>query len=82
MRPGKANEIGPPGEEDLVHLLGLGDNAHRHRRQPRLVADPVGDGAQGVLPPEEQDVIDLNEAFAAQVLACPLAWGRAGDRPW
>ncbi|NHB75621.1 acetyl-CoA C-acyltransferase [Rhodobacter calidifons] len=29
----------------------------------------------GVRPPAEQDVIELNEAFAAQVLACTRAWG-------
>jgi 3-oxoadipyl-CoA thiolase len=31
--------------------------------------------AMGAKPPSEQDVIELNEAFAAQVLACTRAWG-------
>ena len=36
--------------------------------------------ARGARPPADQDVIELNEAFAAQVLACTRAWGLAdGD---
>ena len=35
--------------------------------------------ARGARPPAEQDVIELNEAFAAQVLACSRAWGLADD---
>jgi acetyl-CoA acyltransferase len=35
--------------------------------------------AKGARPPTEQDVIELNEAFAAQVLACTRAWGLADD---
>ncbi|HQU68109.1 MAG TPA: 3-oxoadipyl-CoA thiolase, partial [Albidovulum sp.] len=35
--------------------------------------------ARGARPPAEQDVIELNEAFAAQVLACTRAWGLADD---
>lgn len=31
--------------------------------------------AAGARPPADQDVIELNEAFAAQVLACTRAWG-------
>jgi acetyl-CoA acyltransferase len=31
--------------------------------------------ARGAKPPAQQDVIELNEAFAAQVLACTRAWG-------
>ena len=31
--------------------------------------------ARGAKPPAEQDVIELNEAFASQVLACTRAWG-------
>ena len=31
--------------------------------------------AMGARPPSAQDVIELNEAFAAQVLACTRAWG-------
>ena len=31
--------------------------------------------ARGAKPPSAQDVIELNEAFAAQVLACTRAWG-------
>jgi 3-oxoadipyl-CoA thiolase len=31
--------------------------------------------AMGAKPPSAQDVIELNEAFAAQVLACTRAWG-------
>ena len=31
--------------------------------------------ARGARPPGEQDIIELNEAFAAQVLACTRAWG-------
>lgn len=31
--------------------------------------------AMGVRPPDEHDVIEINEAFAAQVLACTRAWG-------
>lgn len=31
--------------------------------------------ARGAKPPAEQDIIELNEAFAAQVLACTRAWG-------
>lgn len=30
---------------------------------------------------QDQDVIELNEAFAAQVLACTRAWGMADDDP-
>ena len=29
--------------------------------------------------PEDFDVIEINEAFAAQVLACTRAWGLADD---
>jgi 3-oxoadipyl-CoA thiolase len=38
--------------------------------------------ARGARPPAEQDVIELNEAFAAQVLACTRAWGLADDAPF
>ncbi|MFM7335147.1 MAG: acetyl-CoA C-acyltransferase [Tabrizicola sp.] len=31
--------------------------------------------ARGAKPPSAQDIIELNEAFAAQVLACTRAWG-------
>ena len=31
--------------------------------------------AMGARPPSSQDIIELNEAFAAQVLACTRAWG-------
>jgi 3-oxoadipyl-CoA thiolase len=31
--------------------------------------------AMGAKPPSAQDIIELNEAFAAQVLACTRAWG-------
>ncbi len=37
--------------------------------------------ARGALPPAAQDVIELNEAFAAQVLACSRAWGLADNDP-
>ena len=36
-------------------------------------------GAQTGLGPGDFDVIELNEAFAAQVLACTRAWGLADD---
>jgi 3-oxoadipyl-CoA thiolase len=35
--------------------------------------------AQGMAPPSALDVIELNEAFAAQVLACTRAWGLKDD---
>jgi acetyl-CoA acyltransferase len=35
--------------------------------------------ARGMAAPQDQDVIELNEAFAAQVLACTRAWGLADD---
>ncbi|OYX41037.1 MAG: beta-ketoadipyl CoA thiolase [Rhodobacterales bacterium 32-67-9] len=35
--------------------------------------------ASGARAPGEQDVIELNEAFAAQVLACTRAWGLSDD---
>jgi acetyl-CoA acyltransferase len=35
--------------------------------------------AKGARPPGNQDVIELNEAFAAQVLACTRAWGLGDD---
>jgi acetyl-CoA acyltransferase len=35
--------------------------------------------ARGARPPLETDVIEINEAFAAQVLACSRAWGLADD---
>ncbi|MFN3280402.1 MAG: acetyl-CoA C-acyltransferase [Tabrizicola sp.] len=37
--------------------------------------------AAGARPPAEQDVIELNEAFAAQVLACTRAWGLDDSDP-
>ncbi len=37
--------------------------------------------ARGGRPPAQQDVIELNEAFAAQVLACTRTWGLADDDP-
>ena len=37
--------------------------------------------ARGAAAPADQDVIELNEAFAAQVLACSRAWGLADDDP-
>ena len=37
--------------------------------------------ARGAAAPADQDVIELNEAFAAQVLACTRAWGLADDDP-
>ena len=37
--------------------------------------------ARGARPPAEQDIIELNEAFAAQVLACTRNWGLADDDP-
>ena len=37
--------------------------------------------ARGARAPQDQDVIELNEAFAAQVLACTRAWGLADDDP-
>jgi 3-oxoadipyl-CoA thiolase len=37
--------------------------------------------ARGALRPADCDVIELNEAFAAQVLACTRAWGLADDDP-
>lgn len=33
------------------------------------------------LAPGDYDVVELNEAFAAQVLACTRAWGLADDAP-
>lgn len=35
--------------------------------------------SSGARPPGDQDVIELNEAFAAQVLACTRAWGLEDD---
>lgn len=35
----------------------------------------------GMAPPAAQDVLEINEAFAAQVLACTRAWGLADDDP-
>ena len=35
--------------------------------------------ARGVHAPSDMDVIELNEAFAAQALACTRAWGLADD---
>ena len=37
--------------------------------------------ARGAAAPAKQDVIELNEAFAAQVLACTRAWGLDDDDP-
>jgi len=37
--------------------------------------------AAGGKAPADHDVIELNEAFAAQVLACTRAWGLADDDP-
>ena len=37
--------------------------------------------ARNSLKAADYDVIELNEAFAAQVLACTRAWGMAGDAP-
>ncbi|SEC67879.1 acetyl-CoA C-acyltransferase [Rhodobacter sp. 24-YEA-8] len=37
--------------------------------------------ARGAKPPADQDVIELNEAFAAQVLACTRAWGLSDADP-
>ncbi|WP_149587183.1 acetyl-CoA C-acyltransferase [Tabrizicola flagellatus] len=37
--------------------------------------------AAGARPPAEQDAIELNEAFAAQVLACTRAWGLDDSDP-
>ncbi|WP_294924992.1 acetyl-CoA C-acyltransferase [uncultured Paracoccus sp.] len=37
--------------------------------------------ARGAAAPADQDVIELNEAFASQVLACTRAWGLADDDP-
>jgi len=35
--------------------------------------------ARGARAPLETDVIEINEAFAVQVLACSRAWGLADD---
>lgn len=37
--------------------------------------------ARGMPAPQDHDVIELNEAFAAQVLACTRAWGLSDDDP-
>jgi len=37
--------------------------------------------ARGARAPAQTDVIEINEAFAAQVLACTRAWGLADDDP-
>lgn len=37
--------------------------------------------ARGAAAPADTDVIELNEAFAAQVLACTRAWGLPDDDP-
>ncbi|EYD76971.1 Acetyl-CoA acetyltransferase / Beta-ketoadipyl CoA thiolase [Rubellimicrobium mesophilum DSM 19309] len=37
--------------------------------------------ARGAAAPAECDVVEINEAFAAQVLACLRAWGIADDDP-
>ena len=42
---------------------------------------PVAALARLGLPADSFDVIELNEAFAAQALACTRAWGLADDDP-
>ena len=37
--------------------------------------------ARGARAPADTDVIEINEAFAAQVLACTRAWGLADNDP-
>lgn len=58
-RVGRAASAGVP-----PRVMGIGPIA----ALSRLVA-------MGVRPPDEHDVIEINEAFAAQVLACTRAWG-------
>ncbi|MEL6676459.1 MAG: acetyl-CoA C-acyltransferase [Bacteroidota bacterium] len=54
--------------------------------EPRIMGiGPVGASnkalAKAGLKMEDMDVIELNEAFAAQALACTRAWGLADDDP-
>ena len=42
MRPPDGHQIGAPRHQDAIGLIRVGDVAHRHRGQPRLVADAVG----------------------------------------
>lgn len=51
-------------------VMGIGPVEAAHR-----LASRIGRPAQ------DHDVIELNEAFAAQVLACTRAWGMADDDP-
>ena len=41
MRTGEAHKVGPSGQQDGIHMVRLGDIAHRHGRQSGLVADAV-----------------------------------------
>src|SRR5579863_4986968 len=41
MRPGETHEVGTPGHEDRVHMVGLIDVADRHGRHAGLIADAV-----------------------------------------
>ncbi|MEM9819830.1 MAG: 3-oxoadipyl-CoA thiolase [Bacteroidota bacterium] len=54
--------------------------------EPRIMGiGPVGASnkalAKAELKMEDMDIIELNEAFAAQALACTRAWGLADDDP-
>jgi acetyl-CoA acyltransferase len=49
-------------------VMGLGPVAALERLQ-----------ARNGIAPRDYDVIEINEAFAAQVLACTRAWGLADD---
>jgi acetyl-CoA acyltransferase len=64
-RIGQAASAGVP-----PRVMGLGPIAALAR-----LTDRTG------LTPNDFDVIELNEAFAAQVLACTRAWGLADDAP-
>ena len=43
MRPGERDQVGAAGGEDRIGVVGLVDVADRHGREPRLVADLVGE---------------------------------------
>jgi hypothetical protein len=43
MRPGHGAQVGAAGGDDRVDVVGLGDRAHRHRRDAGLVPDAVGE---------------------------------------
>ncbi len=69
----------------LTPLVRIG-NAASAGVAPRLMGiGPVAAlarlSARTGLDPKDFDVIELNEAFAAQVLACTRAWGLADDAP-